>query len=122
MHPLNLKVMTWSWSLFGGATFVACVVYGLIVPAAFHATKVAPPNRLHDHVMTFRLSGCMASPPPSRCHFGAPIMSDMRFCISAMCSIIFDISGMPMGPIVPPITVPICFIRSPICFIRSCDI
>jgi len=40
MHPLNLKVMTWSWSLFGGATFVACVVYGLIVPAAFHASQL----------------------------------------------------------------------------------
>lgn len=40
MHPLNLKVMIWSWSLFGGATFVACVVYGLIVPAAFHASPL----------------------------------------------------------------------------------
>ena len=40
MHPLNLKVMTWSWSLFGGATFVACIVYGLIVPAAFHASQL----------------------------------------------------------------------------------
>ena len=36
MHPLGLKVMTWSWGLFGVATFVACVVYGLLVPAAFH--------------------------------------------------------------------------------------
>jgi hypothetical protein len=40
MHPLNLKVITWSWSLFGGATFVACVVYGLIVPATFHASQL----------------------------------------------------------------------------------
>ena len=40
MHPLSLKVMTWSWSLFGGATFVACVIYGLIVPAAFHASQL----------------------------------------------------------------------------------
>jgi 2TM family of unknown function (DUF5676) len=40
MHPLSLKVMTWSWGLFGGATFVACVVYGLIVPAAFHASQL----------------------------------------------------------------------------------
>jgi hypothetical protein len=40
MHPLGLKVMTWSWALFGGATFVACVVYGLIVPAAFHASQL----------------------------------------------------------------------------------
>jgi hypothetical protein len=36
MHTLSLKVMTWSWGLFGAATFVACVVYGLLVPAAFH--------------------------------------------------------------------------------------
>jgi hypothetical protein len=40
MHPLSLKVMTWSWSLFGGATFVACVVYGLVVPTAFHASQL----------------------------------------------------------------------------------
>ena len=35
MHPLSLKVMTWSWGLFGAVTFVACVVYGLVVPRAF---------------------------------------------------------------------------------------
>ncbi|HWC02738.1 MAG TPA: DUF5676 family membrane protein [Methylomirabilota bacterium] len=40
MHPLSLKVMTWSWGLFGAATFVACVLYGLIVPAAFHASQL----------------------------------------------------------------------------------
>jgi hypothetical protein len=28
--------MAWSWGLFGAATFIACVVYGLVVPAAFH--------------------------------------------------------------------------------------
>lgn len=28
MHPLSLKVMTWSWGLLGAETFVACVVYG----------------------------------------------------------------------------------------------
>ena len=39
MHPLSLKVVSWSWRLFGGATFVACVVYGLIVPAAFHPSQ-----------------------------------------------------------------------------------
>jgi hypothetical protein len=40
MHPLELKVMTWSGGLFGAATFVACIVYGLIVPAAFHASPL----------------------------------------------------------------------------------
>jgi hypothetical protein len=40
MHPLELKVMTWSGGLFGAVTFVACVVYGLIVPAAFHASPL----------------------------------------------------------------------------------
>ena len=40
MHPLSLKVMTWSGGLFGAVTFVACVVYGLIVPAAFHASPL----------------------------------------------------------------------------------
>ena len=40
MHPLSLRVMTWSWALFGAVTFVACVVYGLIVPAAFHASQL----------------------------------------------------------------------------------
>jgi hypothetical protein len=40
MHPLSLKVMTWSWSLFGAATFVACVLYGLLVPRAFHASEL----------------------------------------------------------------------------------
>ena len=32
--------MTWSSGLFGAATFVACVVYGLVVPAAFHASQL----------------------------------------------------------------------------------
>ena len=40
MHPLRLKVMTWTWAVFGAVTFVACVVYGLIVPAAFHASQL----------------------------------------------------------------------------------
>jgi hypothetical protein len=39
MHPLNLRVMTCSWGLFGAATFVACVAYGLVVPRAFHASS-----------------------------------------------------------------------------------
>ena len=41
MHPLSLKVMTWLWGLFGAVTFVACVVYGLVVPRAFHARQLS---------------------------------------------------------------------------------
>jgi hypothetical protein len=40
MHPLSLKVMTWSWGLFGAVTFVACVVCGLVVPRAFHPSQL----------------------------------------------------------------------------------
>ena len=40
MHPLSLRVMTWSWGLFGAGTFVACVVYGFVVPRAFHASQL----------------------------------------------------------------------------------
>jgi hypothetical protein len=40
MPPLSLKVMAWSWGLFGAVTFVACVVYGLLVPGAFHASQL----------------------------------------------------------------------------------
>ena len=39
MHPLTLKVMIWSWGLFGVVTFLACVIYGLLVPREFHATR-----------------------------------------------------------------------------------
>ena len=39
MHPLSLRVMTWSTALFGAITFAACVAYGLLVPAAFHAAR-----------------------------------------------------------------------------------
>ncbi|MBI3629038.1 MAG: hypothetical protein HY217_05565 [Candidatus Rokubacteria bacterium] len=40
MQPLNWKVMTWSLGLFGAVTFVLCVVYGLLVPAALHMTQL----------------------------------------------------------------------------------
>jgi uncharacterized protein DUF5676 len=40
MPPLSPKVMTWSWGLFGSVTFMACVVYGLLVPHAFHASQL----------------------------------------------------------------------------------
>lgn len=40
MQPLNWKVMTWSLGLFGAATFVVCVAYGLLVPAALHMTQL----------------------------------------------------------------------------------
>lgn len=39
MHPLNWKVMTWSLALFGAVTYVLCVVYGLLVPKAFHMVQ-----------------------------------------------------------------------------------
>jgi hypothetical protein len=32
--------MAWSGGFFGAATFVACVVYGLVVPRAFHASEL----------------------------------------------------------------------------------
>ena len=35
---LNIKVVTWSLGLFGAATFLVCVVYGLIAPASLHMT------------------------------------------------------------------------------------
>jgi hypothetical protein len=40
MHPLNWKVMMWSFGLFAAAIFVSCVVYGLLVPKAFHAAQL----------------------------------------------------------------------------------
>lgn len=40
MHPLHLKVMTWSLALFGVVTYVLCVLYGLIAPKALHATQL----------------------------------------------------------------------------------
>lgn len=36
---LNLKVVTWSLALFGAATFVVCVLYGLVVPESLHMTS-----------------------------------------------------------------------------------
>lgn len=35
---VNVKVLTWSLALFSAATFVVCVLYGLIVPEALHMT------------------------------------------------------------------------------------
>ena len=40
MHPLNWKVMTWSLGLFAAVTFVVCVLYGLVVPKAFHMVQL----------------------------------------------------------------------------------
>jgi len=37
---LNLKVVVWSLGLFGAVTFVLCVIYGLLVPKAFHMVQV----------------------------------------------------------------------------------
>ncbi|MDQ2929994.1 MAG: DUF5676 family membrane protein [Gemmatimonadota bacterium] len=35
---LNLKVVSWSLSLFAAISFVVCVLYGLIVPASLHSS------------------------------------------------------------------------------------
>ncbi len=37
MHQLSWKVMTVTTGLFGAVMFVACVVYGLLVPALHNA-------------------------------------------------------------------------------------
>ncbi len=39
MQRLNWKPVTWSLGLFGAVTFVLCVLYGLVVPAALHMTQ-----------------------------------------------------------------------------------
>jgi hypothetical protein len=33
---VNIKLVTWSLSLFGAVTFLVCVAYGLIAPEALH--------------------------------------------------------------------------------------
>jgi len=40
MQPLNWKVVTWSLGLFGAVTFLVCVVYGFLVPKAFHMVQL----------------------------------------------------------------------------------
>jgi len=40
MHPLSWKAVTWALGLFGAVTFVVCLVYGLLVPKAFHAVPL----------------------------------------------------------------------------------
>ena len=40
MYPLNWKVVTWALALFGAVTFVVCVLYGLVVPRAFHMVQL----------------------------------------------------------------------------------
>jgi len=37
MHQLSLKVMTVATGLFGAVMFVACVLYGLLIPALHNA-------------------------------------------------------------------------------------
>lgn len=39
MQSLNWKVMTWSVGLFCAVSFVLCVLYGLVVPRAWHLTQ-----------------------------------------------------------------------------------
>lgn len=36
---LNWKIMTWSVGLFCAVSFVLCVLYGLVVPRAWHLTQ-----------------------------------------------------------------------------------
>jgi hypothetical protein len=40
MQSLNWKVMTWSVGLFCAVSFVLCVLYGLVVPRAWHLTQL----------------------------------------------------------------------------------
>lgn len=40
MHQLSVKVMTWVLTVFGGVSFVLCVLYGLVAPKAFHMTQL----------------------------------------------------------------------------------
>jgi hypothetical protein len=40
MHPLSIKVMTWSLGLYTAVTYVLCVLYGLIAPKGLHATQL----------------------------------------------------------------------------------
>ena len=40
MHPLSVKVMTWSLGTFTAITFILCVVYGLVVPPALHMSQI----------------------------------------------------------------------------------
>ena len=40
MRPLNWKTVTWALGLFGAVTFVVCVLYGLVVPKAFHMVQL----------------------------------------------------------------------------------
>jgi hypothetical protein len=40
MQPLSWKAVTWALGLFGAVTFVVCVLYGLVVPKAFHMVQL----------------------------------------------------------------------------------
>ena len=40
MPTLNWKVTTWALVLFSAVSFVVCVVYGLVVPPAWHPTQL----------------------------------------------------------------------------------
>ena len=39
MHALDWKVLTWALGFFGAVSFILCVVYGLLVPRAFHMVQ-----------------------------------------------------------------------------------
>ena len=40
MGELNIRVVAWSLASFTSFSFVACVLYGLIVPENFHAVQL----------------------------------------------------------------------------------
>lgn len=40
MQSLDWKPVTWALGLFAAVTFVVCVVYGLLVPKAFHMVQL----------------------------------------------------------------------------------
>lgn len=39
MSRLNIKVVTWALAIFAEVSYLICVLYGLIVPAALHMTQ-----------------------------------------------------------------------------------
>jgi len=40
MHPLSVKVMTWSLGTFTAITFILCVAYGLVVSPTLHMSQL----------------------------------------------------------------------------------
>src|SRR5262245_59740381 len=66
-------------------------------PWPAHATKVSAPKSARDYIMSFALTECLFPPSYPDITSGF-IVFTMRACISAICSIIFAISGIAIGP------------------------